>query len=194
MANFAIPVTWYDFVDYYPLFAKTTVTTKAGSKIVLKLKDPGASLKGELDDWVTGLINENPTYTTCCIQMSHAINMAFHASDVSKLVGLLSYRRPTRGFKIASVANKVFQYIASVDEMKEFLDDTFEAGVEISSRADIADKPGIVVFMGNQPYGIHTEIWTGDNFHQTFMKGNFAALTKPRVWFWSLGDPNLIDI
>jgi hypothetical protein len=190
MADCAIPVSWYNFVDYYPLFTKTT----AGGKIVLKLKDPGGSLKGELDNWVTGLINENPTYTTCCIQMSHAINMAFNRSDVTKMVGSQSYRRPTRAFQIAGVANKTFHYIASVDEMKEFLNDKFKQGVEITSRADIADKPGIVVFMGNQTYGIHTEIWTGDNFHQTFMKGNFVALTKPKVWFWSLGDPNLIDI
>lgn len=87
-----------------------------------------------------------------------------------------------------------FRYIAAVDEMKDFLDNTFEEGVEITSKADIEDKPGIVVFMGNQTYGIHTEIWTGDNFNQGFMRNNFAALTRPRVWFWSVGDPDLIDI
>ena len=69
--------------------------------------------------------------------------------------------------------------------MKDFLDNTFEEGVEITSKADIEDKPGIVVFMGNQTYGIHTEIWTGDNFHQGFMRNDFAALTRPLVWFWS---------
>jgi hypothetical protein len=194
MTDFAIPVTWYNFVTYYPLFEKTTVTTKGGSKIILKLKDPGGSLSGELDGWVTGLINENASYTTCCIQMSHAINMAFHLSDTTRMVGLQSYRRTTRGFRIRGAANREFHYIASVDEMKAFLDDTFEAGVEITSKADIEDKPGIVVFMGTVPYGIHTEIWTGDDFHQNFMKRNFVALTRPRVWFWSLGDPNLPDV
>jgi len=53
---------------------------------------------------------------------------------------------------------------------------------------------GIVVFMGTSPWGVHTEIWLGDNFHQTFMKNNFASLKMPNVWFWSLGDPTLIDI
>ena len=158
------------------------------------MKDPGGSLAGELDGWVTGLINENINYTTCCIQMSHAINMAFMHKDQTKMVGPQSYRRRTNGFAIRSAANMTFRYIAAVDEMKDFLDNTFEEGVEITSKADIEDKPGIVVFMGNQTYGIHTEIWTGDNFNQGFMRNNFAALTRPRVWFWSVGDPNLIDI
>ena len=126
--------------------------------------------------------------------MSHAINMAFMHADQAKMVGPQSYRRRTNGFAIRSAANMTFRYIAAVDEMKEFLDNTFEEGVEITSKADIEDKPGIVVFMGNQTYGIHTEIWTGDNFHQGFMRNNFAVLTRPRVWFWSVGDPNLIDI
>ena len=64
----------------------------------------------------------------------------------------------------------------------------------LRSKVDIEDQPGIIVFMGTVPYGIHTEIWTGDNFHQTWMKNNFAALTRPRVWFYSLGDPNLPDV
>jgi len=68
MTDFAIPVRLDTFLTYYPLFTKTTATTKAGPKIILKLKDPGGSLKGELDGWVTGLINENPNYTTCCIR------------------------------------------------------------------------------------------------------------------------------
>jgi hypothetical protein len=194
VTHFAIPVRIDSFVNNYPLFAKTSITTKAGPRIDLKLKDPGGSLAGELDGWVTGLINENINYTTCCIQMSHAINASFLHEDQTKMVGEQSYRRRTNGFAIRSAANRVFRYIAAVDEMKDFLDNTFEEGVEITSRADIEDKPGIVVFMGRQTYGIHTEIWTGDNFHQGFMRNNFASLTRPRVWFWSIGDPDLIDI
>ena len=125
MTHFAIPIRIDAFVNNYPLFYKTAVNTKAGPKIDLKLKDPGGSLAGELDGWVTGLINENINYTTCCIQMSHAINMSFHIIDVTKMVGIQSYRRKTRGFKIGSVATKEFHYLASVDEMKEFLNTTF---------------------------------------------------------------------
>jgi hypothetical protein len=194
MASFAIPVSWYNFVDYYPLFTKTSVATKAGSKIILKLKDPRGSLNGELDGWVTELINEDANYTTCCIQMSHAINMAFVNTDVSKMVGVHSVRRNTHSVKIARAGDREFHYLAAVDEMKAFLDDTFEPGRKISSRKDIEDQPGIVVFMGTSPWGVHTEIWLGDNFHQIFMKNNLASLTMKNIWFWSLGDPTLIDI
>jgi hypothetical protein len=195
VTHFAIPVTIGDFVDYYPTPTKTIISTKAGTRIDLKLSDPAKSLAGELDGWVTGLINENANYTTCCIQMSHAINMSFMRKDRSKMVGQVTNRgRQTRGFDIRSVANATFRYVASVDEMKGFLDDTFETGVRISSKNDIDDRPGIVVFMGNQTYGVHTEIWTGDNFHQGWMKNKFDTLAAPNTWFWNIGDPNLIDI
>ncbi|MBL6618091.1 MAG: hypothetical protein ISP49_12425 [Reyranella sp.] len=197
MTHFAIsPITIGDFTDYYPTPKTSVLTTKAGSKTILKLHDDdGNSLAGELDGWVTGLINENAHYTTCCIQMSHAINMCFMRKDRSKMVGETTTRgRTTRAFNIRSAANMEFRYIASVDEMKGFLDRTFETGERITSKSDIDDRPGIVVFMGNQTYGIHTEIWTGDSFHQRWMKPNTSWLEGPNVFFWSIGDPNLIDI
>ena len=168
MTTFAIPVRFDSFLTYYPTFDKTPVTTNGKTTIILKLKDPGGSLKGELDGWVTKNINDDARNTTCCIQMSHAINMAFHSANPAKMVGLLSTRpRTTHGQRIKSVANVGFHYyVAAVDEMKGFLTDTFGSGEEISSRDDIDDRPGIVVFMGHETYGIHTEIWTGDNFHQ----------------------------
>jgi hypothetical protein len=61
--------------------------------------------------------------------MSHAINMAFHLVDATKMVGLRSTRlRPTHAAAIAAAANKNFHYIASVDEMKGFLTDQFGDG------------------------------------------------------------------
>jgi hypothetical protein len=112
MASFAIPVSWYNFVDYYPLVTKTTEVTKGVSQAIVKLRDPRGSLNGELDGWATGLFNQNPNYMTCCMQMSHAINMAFVTRDVSKLVGPNSVRprpitrprshgRATRNFNIS---------------------------------------------------------------------------------------------
>jgi len=112
--------------------------------------------------------------------MSHAINMAFHTADPSKMIGMRTRRsdgdsRPTHGQKIKAVANMEFHYIASVDEMKDFLEDTFGNGEEISppastkeamaahSKSLIQDRPGILVFMGTSPWGVHTEIWTGDD-------------------------------
>ena len=186
MVSYAIPVSWYNFVDYYPIPTKTNVATKTGNKIIVKLKDPRVSLNGELDGWVTELFSENVNYTTCCIQTSHAINMSFVNTDVSKMVGTHSVRRrKTHSATIARAGNREFHYLASVDEMKAFLDDTFEPGRKISSSKDIEDQPGIVVFMGTVQWGVHTEIWIGDNFHQTFMKNNFASLGMQNVWFWS---------
>jgi hypothetical protein len=57
MASFAIPVSWYNFVDYYPLVTKTTVATKTGTKTNVFLKDPRGSLDGELDGWASELFN-----------------------------------------------------------------------------------------------------------------------------------------
>ena len=50
------------------------------------------------------------------------------------------------------------------------------------------DRPGIVVFMGvNHSAGVHTEIWTGSDFHQAIMKGFFSSLEKSApVWFWEV--------
>ena len=152
VADFAIPVSWYNFVDYYPLFTKTNVTTKTGTKIKVTLKDPRGSLNGELDGWATENINEDPKYTTCCIQMPHAINMAFVNSDVSNMVGTHSVRRNTHAATIAR-AGREFHYLAAVDEMKAFLDDPFEPGRKISSRKDIDDQPEIVVFMRHVSMG-----------------------------------------
>jgi hypothetical protein len=195
MTTFAIPVRFDSFLTYYPTFSKTPVTANGKTTTLLTLQDPGRSLRGELDGWVTKNFNDNVHNTTCCIQMSHAINMAFYTTDPTKMIGLRSTRpRDTHGAAIKSLANRVFHYVAAVDEMKGFLTAKFGPGEQISSRDDIDDRPGIVVFMGHETYGIHTEIWTGDNYHQDFIKGNFAALTKPEVLFWSIGDPNLIDI
>ena len=101
MTDFAIPIRLDSFLNYYPLVTKTPVTTKVGSKTIVnktlvKLKDPGGSLDKELDGWATENFNQNASYTTCCIQMSHAINMVFHTADTTKMVGLRTYAaRPT---------------------------------------------------------------------------------------------------
>ena len=210
MTAFAIPVRFDTFLTYYPTVNKNVVTTKAGSKTFVTLKDIGGSLDKELDGWATENINMNASYTTCCIQMSHAINMSFHISDPTKMIGLQSKRtqpRPTHAVAIKSLANTVFHYVASVDEMKGFLKDAFGEGEEISrgangarataeqAKAIIQDRPGIMVFMGSSPWGVHTEIWLGDDYNQNWMKGKgpFGDGWAP-VWFWSIGDPTLIDI
>ena len=199
--EFAIGIDAPVFKAYYPLVSQTsaTVGTPPRVKYTVTMSDPGGSLGSELDGWVTELKNLDPSYTTCCIQMSHAINMSFHTTDPKKMVGIKSYRRPTRKFKIQAAANKEFHYIASVDEMKEFLNTTFGSGDEISRLADgkvasrdeakssILGRPGIVIFMNNQFAGLHTEIWTGFDWHQDWMKGRMDPFDWRPLWFWDMG-------
>ena len=201
--EFAIPIDPSSFMTYYPLVTQTSATVGTPPKVKynVTMKDPGGSLGSELNNWVTELKNMDPNYTTCCIQMSHAINMSFHIANPKKMVGAKSYRRNTRTFKIAAAANKEFHYIASVDEKKEFRNTTFESGEEISHRTDgrvasrteaksfIQGRPGIVVFMGNQSWGVHTEVWEGDDWHQTWMKGRMDQFDWRPLWFWDMGVP-----
>ena len=163
------------------------------------MTDPGGSLGSELNGWVTELKNLDPSYTTCCIQMSHAINMSFHIIDVTKMVGTQEYRRKTRGFKIRCGRHKEFHYLASVDEMKEFLNTTFGGGEEIFAprrwQAGVSNR-GEIVRSGpardrrlhEQPVrGFHTEVWTGDDWHQGWMKGRMDPFGWGPVWFWDMG-------
>ena len=201
--EFAIPIDPTTFMAFYPTVTQTSTTTGRPPKTryTVTMSDPGGSLGNELNNWVTELKNMDPNYTTCCIQMSHALNMSFHIADPKKLVGRRSSRRDTRGFKIAAAANKEFHYLASVDEMRDFLNTTFETGEEISRRADgkvasrtdaksfIQGRPGIVVFMNRQSWGFHTEIWEGDDWHQNWMKGRMDPFDWAPVWFWDMGVP-----
>ncbi len=211
MTNFAIPVRFDTFLTYYAKVRKIPPDPRKGeTKTLVHLYDDGGSLQKELDRWATENYDQSHSYTTCCIQMSHAINMAFHTTDASKMIGMRTKRnppRPTHAEKIKAVANMEFHYIASVDELKGFLEDTFGEGEEISrgangarataeqAKAIIQDRPGIMVFMGSSPWGVHTEIWLGDDYNQGWMKGKgpFGDGWAP-VWFWSIGDPTLIDI
>jgi len=199
--EFAIPVDPATFRTYYPAVTQTVVAATPKTKYKVTLQDPGGSLNSELDRWVTDLKNEDPSYTTCCIQMSHAINMAFYTSDPTKMVGASSVRRKTHGFRIAAAASREFHYLASVDEMKAFLETTFGGGEDIShlankrrasvdqAKASILGRPGIVVFMGTQAWGVHTEIWTGEDFHQGWIKRQTYPFDWAPVWFWDMGLP-----
>jgi len=203
----AIPANDVDLVTYYPLPTPTSVTDKKTSKVTwtVTMKDPGGTLSNnkEMNDWVTELKNDDVNNTTCCIQMSHAINMMFHLRDSSKMVGLRSRNswRDNKKIAVAAAANKYFYYIRAVNEMKDFLEETFEEGEKISGDDDnkpiayqdqvklIKGRTGIVVFMGkNKSAGVHTEIWTGNDFHQSMMKGFFKSLElSAPVWFWEVG-------
>lgn len=206
-----IPANDVDLTTYYPTPTVTSVKDGKTGKVTwtVTLKDPGGSLSNnkEMNDWVTELKNDNENNTTCCIQMSHAINMMFHLRDPSRMVGqtVTNNWRSNKKIAVPAAANKYFYYIRAVNEMKAFLEDMFEEGERISGDDDnkpisyrdqvslLKGRTGIVVFMGrNKPAGVHTEIWTGSDFHQSMMKGFFKSLElSAPVWFWEvrLADP-----
>jgi hypothetical protein len=119
--------------------------------------------------------------------------MAFYINDSTKMVGPRSKRaegepgRPNHSVIIPAAVTRKFYYVASVDEIKEFLTDTFGKGEEISGPKDVEGRPGILVFMNHKRYGEHTEIWNGLGFHQDWMirKQSQPFNWKP-VWFWSV--------
>ena len=161
----AIPASDVDLVTYYPLPTATSVKDEKTNKLkwTVTLEDPGGTITNnkEMNKWVTELKNDNENNTTCCIQMSYAINMMFHLRDPSKMVGLRSKSswRDNMKIAVAAAANKYFYYIRAVNEMKAFLEETFEAGEQISGSDEskliayqdqvrlIKDRTGIVVFM-----------------------------------------------
>ena len=60
MTTFAIPVRYDTFLTYYPAVTKTDVTTKAGTKKLIGLKDPGGNqaldvLRGDLVEGAVAL-------------------------------------------------------------------------------------------------------------------------------------------
>ena len=57
------------------------------------------------------------------------------------------------------------------------------------AKASILGRPGIVVFMGTQAWGVHTEIWTGEDFHQGWIKRQTYPFDWAPVWFWDMGLP-----
>lgn len=122
--------------------------------------------------------------TPCCVQMSHALNMA------GCYIGPRSNRRPNS--IITTSAGRRY-YLLAVDEMKWFLEQNFGMGDEISTddnckRLNISDmkdvlngRTGILVF-SNLQYGTHTELWDVDHMHQRDMsEGLFHA---QKVLFW----------
>jgi len=41
--------------------------------------------------------------------------------------------------------------------------------------------------MNNQFAGLHTEVWTGFDWHQDWMKGRMDPFDWRPVWFWDMG-------
>lgn len=124
--------------------------------------------------------------TPCCVQMSHALNIA------GCRLGPQSNRR--RASRIASPAG-TFHYFLAVDEMNWLLQLTYGAGEEISKDENgrrrtrrqmlelLDGRTGILVF-SNLRYGAHIELWDQTHMHQRDM--SLDLFDQPKVLFWDV--------
>jgi hypothetical protein len=144
---------------------------------------PMRPLTGALKEFMDGL---GPGNTPCCVQMSHALNVA------GCIIGPRSNRR--QNSPITTSLGTRF-YLLAVDEMNWFLEQNFGLGEEISTddggkrrntedmMAVLNGRTGILVF-SDLRYGKHTELWDNDHMHQRDMSR--ALFHAPKVLFWDV--------
>lgn len=126
------------------------------------------------------------TGTPCCVQLSHALNVAGCSVPAN------SNRRPTSTIQ---TNHGSFQYLLAVDEMKWFLEGLAGPGEEISANLDgtrrslddmktvLEGRTGILVF-SDLAYGMHAELWDQTKMHQPDM--SWAVFNQPKVLFWDV--------
>lgn len=143
-----------------------------------------------------------PRSTPCCIQVSHALNMAGHT------IPERSHRRAN-----AQIPGGAGYYVQAVDELELYLAATYGRGEEIKTK-DIAQakdaiprmkkrldgRRGILVFR-NSGAGFHTELWDQTHIIQNGAPtANGAAMSEtgifgqPRVVFWPVGEDDSADV
>lgn len=138
--------------------------------------------------------------TPCCVQMSHALNMA------GVKIPANSYRR-----RNAFLEELGFYYILATDELEKFLIDycgddgeAFNEGIDkgldktqIMKKIQeyIKNRPGLLLFRYSgtgtlAPSGEfeHTELWDGTKILQRDMAEGFL-FNRPRVLMWDTNDP-----
>lgn len=136
--------------------------------------------------------------TPCCVQMSHAFNMAGVA------VPQASYRRKNAVLKING---KTYYYLLATDELEDFLancckDDGELVNLDLRKTRSvneikkyIANRPGLLLFRFANFHVLpppgqfeHTELWDGTKILQRDMAEGFL-FARPRVLMWDTNDP-----
>jgi hypothetical protein len=136
--------------------------------------------------------------TPCCVQMSHALNMA------GVLIPKSSYRRDNAALKIDG---RIYYYLLATDELEDFLfnrcnDDGEMVNLDLTKtrsmnqiKAYIANRPGLLLFRFTRFHMPpikgqfeHTELWNGTNILQHGMAEAFL-FARPRVLMWDTNDP-----
>jgi len=136
--------------------------------------------------------------TPCCVQMSHALNMA------GVLVPSASYRRPNESL---TINGSKYYYLAATDELEDFLvnrcgDDGEMINIDLNTTRSMGDikkyiakRPGLLLFryadfhrVGPKGEFEHTELWDGTKILQRDMAEGFL-FARPRVLMWDTNDP-----
>jgi hypothetical protein len=136
--------------------------------------------------------------TPCCVQMSHAFNMA------GVTVPPTSYWRKNTALKING---RLLYYLAATDELEDFLvscckDDGEMINLDLTKTRSvseikkyIANRPGLLLFRYGKfrvppPPKLfeHTELWDGTKILQRDMAED-SLFAHPRVLMWDTNDP-----
>ena len=165
--------------------------------LTLKINYPMRPLTGDLKTFMDGL---GPGNTPCCVQVSHALNLAGEkipsTYDYAKKRG----RNPSQ----ITVDGQSNYYLLAVDELENWLTEKYGAGVNVRTLAGLPATPstnqaqkvkdmsamkqylggdtGILLFRTSGA-GMHTELWDGQQIVQRDMDEP-ALFSQPRVLMW----------
>jgi hypothetical protein len=175
-----IPVSYDSLRQYYPRRPSLT-----------------PELKKFMDGLNAGIADDKPKNTPCCVQVSHALNMA--GQRVTQ-----TYINQRRNNSPISVGGTVYYYVLAVDEMEKYLTQRYGAGEllaldtatarpqAVQFKAYLQGRQGVLVFRDGGA-GFHTELWNGQNCEQSIANGGDitqdACFGKRRVLFWDCGPP-----
>ncbi|NOT57904.1 MAG: hypothetical protein HOP18_25150 [Deltaproteobacteria bacterium] len=133
-----------------------------------------------------------PGNTPCCVQVSHALNMAGQLITHT----YKGQRRENARIRINGVD---YYYLLAVDELERWLTLNYGPGDNVSLdgtgrrrtprqiQASLQGRAGIVAFR-TSGYGFHTELWNGRRIVQRDMNEH-ACFAQPRVLFWDCQSP-----
>jgi hypothetical protein len=158
---------------------------------------PMRPLSGELKQFMDGL---GPGNTPCCVQVSHALNMA--GEKIPNTYNYAKQRgRTPAPIQVNGISNF---YLLAVDELEQWLTQKYGAGLNVRALAGLPNAPrgnliqrkkdmeqmkaylskdkGILLFR-TPGAGLHTELWDGDQILQRDMD-EVNLFSQPRVLMW----------
>ncbi|HWY04573.1 MAG TPA: T6SS effector amidase Tae4 family protein [Candidatus Acidoferrum sp.] len=138
-----------------------------------------------------------PGNTPCCIQVSHALNLAGQTIPPTNPT---ARRQNNETIRVEGVSRK---YILAVDELEAWLTFKYGAGLDVRKFAGLPDSSndmeamkiqlssvkGILVFREPPGFGMHTELWDGRRILQGDMDEKHL-FSRPRILVWCC-DPEM---